>query len=134
MGPVRIVNKFGKKCKTCAKWTEPGKGVAQREEYGWVVYCREHCGETDGLFNPWRHQHMAAEMDYVVGEYTAAAARARVNAEFQGTDALAEECPTCDGTCWWRATTLSRQCPDCRTQIVYRWNKVEERMERRVIK
>lgn len=132
MGKV-IVNKFPGTCQTCATRVEAQEGVAFRDGKRWVVRCSTHKGETHGANNPWREIHRQAEMDYTGGEYTRAMGRRRVDSEYNGTDSMAEPCPTCEGTCHWRATVGARQCPGCGTMICYRIDQTTHEVTRSII-
>lgn len=130
-----ITNKFRGVCRDCSANVAPGTGIAFREGSRWVVLCAEHKGETHGATNPWKADHHAKERGHIGGEYTWAKARKRVDHEYENTDDLAEPCPKegCGGTCHWRATVGARQCPDCRTMIVYRWDEATGTAIRKVV-
>lgn len=133
MGKV-IINKFAGTCQTCSVRVAAGAGVAVKDGTRWAIKCTDHKGETHGATNPWRDAHRTAERDFCGGEYSYATGRARVDSEYNSTDSLAEPCPTCGGTCHWRATVGARQCPDCRTMIAYHWNQAKNEMIRKIIK
>lgn len=128
-----IANKFPGKCTACNAQVAKGAGFASREGSKWVLRCTKDQGETNGANNPWRDIHMGDEMAYTGGEYTRGMGRKAVDNEYSGTDALAEPCDNCGGTCHWRATVGARICPDCGTMIVYRWIKGTLDFERKLV-
>lgn len=130
---MTITNKFAGTCTECSTRVASGKGTATKVGNKWVVRCAAHKGETHGATNPWRDQHMQAEMDYTGGEYTRSKARARVNGEYRNTDDMSEPCE-CGGTCYYRATVGARQCPDCGAIIVYRWDEANKKTIRSIVK
>lgn len=128
-----IVNKFSGTCNVCTVRVAAGAGVATRIDNKWKVLCNAHKGETNGTTNPWKAQHMVAEMDYTGGEYTRRIAKSMVDREYANTDELAEKCD-CGGTCHWRATVGARQCTSCCAIVVYKVDQTTGTVTRKLVK
>jgi hypothetical protein len=117
---LQIINKYAGTCDECDKWVKAGQGVARKYagDKRFTLYCKADAGETHGLFNPWKSQHIRRSF----AAYGASAYEARaIDSEYANTDALAQPCTKegCGGTAHWKATVGAPICPDCGTMIVH---------------
>lgn len=130
---MTITNKFAGKCNTCSARVGAGEGIARKQGGKWLVFCSKDAGETHGSRNPWKGLHQAIAGDYAETRREARIERKLVDSEYSNTDRMAEPCPTCGGTCHYRATVGAIQCPNCRTMIVYTIDQETHKTKRSVI-
>jgi ribosomal protein L37AE/L43A len=62
--------------------------------------------------NPWIDQHLAGELEFTGGEYTAVKAKAIVSSEYADAPEPGT-CGICGETAHYRATVGAVQCPSC---------------------